>query len=247
MKITRALPVIAALLSATVPSCAAGKKLPPCASPNVRTWCRCEIEQTTKARAAAGLPAACSTPFVATKCVDKDAMGGFREFLSGLDKIRELFSTRGLPYVTVGENAFWVLCPKKDGDGNSDCASDQPGNPWPSFPVADLDSSAPLAPGLRPQGGPGGSGSDTGPTEGGGCSLCLADAPCDGLTPQECTTMHCAAVCPWDDVPAATCQDPGIGLPTGPTCAVDGASCGVGATCCAPLICYASDVGAMCK
>lgn len=241
-----------ALLAAIIPSCSAGKKLHPCPAPTIRLWCRCEVAQTTGERAAAGLPVACTIPFAATACVDSDPMGGFSQFLTtALDKLRDVYSSpNGMPYVVVGDRAFYLRCPTRTADGkNSDCVSDQPGNPWPTLPVADLDSASPMAPGTKPQGGPGGSGTGTGTgTEGGDCALCLATAPCDGLTQDQCVTMHCAAICPWDDAPAATCSLPvGVGSGGGtPDCVGPGAECGVGATCCAGLYCYGTDVGAVC-
>lgn len=238
--------IIAAL--SLIPSCSGAGKLKPCQAPNVRLWCRCEVAQSTEARAAAGLPVACTIPFVATKCVDKDAMGGMMEFMSGLDKLTASYTGPGgwPPYITVGDNAYWLRCPAKTPDGYSDCVSGQPGNPWPTLPVADLESANPITPGIRPQCvGCGGSVAGTG-TEGGDCAICLADAPCDGLTRDQCITMHCAAVCPWDSMAAMTCQPPPGGGITSPDCVGAGASCGVGASCCAGMVCYASDVGATC-
>lgn len=242
------LPILSALC---LSSCSATGKLPPCQAPNARLWCHCEVAQTTEARAAAGLPVACTIPFVATSCVDShDAVGGFMEFVSRLGKFNVAYSGPGgwPPYLVVGENAYWLRCPVKLEGGGSDCITNgQPTNPWPSWPVADLDSANPIKPGLRspPRGGgvpgpPGGGGDGVGGGSGesGDCSLCLADAPCSGLTQDQCVTMHCAAVCPWDSNPAMTCEDTGGGVIT-PTCAASGEGCSADMVCCEPLACMA--------
>lgn len=244
-----------AALATLAPSCSAAGKLPPCQAPNTRMWCRCEVAQTTEARAAAGLPVACVIPFVATKCVEGGAPGapnavgdgGLMEFLSGLDKLTASYAAPGgwPPYVVVDGNAYWLRCPAKTDSGYADCVtSGQPTNPWPSYPVANLDSASPITPGIKPQGGPGDPGAGGGAGEGGDCAICLADAACSGLTPAECTTMHCAAVCPWDDT-STTCQDVPAGIVSS-DCAGSGEACGIGASCCSGLYCYGTDTGSEC-
>jgi hypothetical protein len=230
--------------------CSATGKLPPCQVPNPRRlWCRCEVAQTTEARAAAGLPVACTIPFATTMCVDQSP-GGFAEFLTGLGKIKSQYSAPGgwPQYVTVGTDAYWLRCPANNADGTADCVlNGQPTNPWPTLPVADLDAPNPITPGIKPLGyggaDTGGGGGGGGSAEGGDCAICLASADCTGLTQDECTTMHCAAVCPWDSVPAMQCTS----APTVPDapCAEAGSPCD-SVVCCAGLFCTPTDLGTTC-
>lgn len=257
MKIRNAMPPVVLVSLLSVPGCGAGKKLPPCPSTDIRVWCRCEVAQTTEERAAAGLPVACTIPFVATTCAEKSEFGGMSpggstELIAAIHKFESNYADPSgwPPYLVVDGKAYWLRCPAQTDKGYADCiTNNQPTNPWPSYPVADLDSANPIKPGLKPQGF-GGSGTGGGATEGGDCAICLANAQCDGLTQDQCVTMHCAAVCPWDNMPAATCQDTGGagGSPigSGPSCAASGEACGIGASCCDGLYCFASDVGSVC-
>lgn len=241
---------------ATVSSCGVGKKLPPCYAINARIWASCEVSQSTVERGAAGLPASCVIPFAATKCVETSGGGtvnanGVTEFLSAVFKFQAKYSAPGgwPPFVTVGDNVYWLKCPVQatDGTGLDYVTNGQPGNPWPSLPVVDLDAATPDAPGLNPQ-GPGGPGGGLGgaSSQGGDCAICLGAAPCDGLTTDQCATMHCSAVCPYDSASPGVCQDLPPVVYGGTACVGPGGSCGSGGACCANYFCYPSDVGSVC-
>lgn len=198
--------------------------------------------------------------------------GAISAFLSAVrTKIESVYSGPLGPFLVKPDGTVYgvdcPLMPESGGPGAQCYTNGQTINPWPGTPVADLDVANPLSAGILPQGAPlgapriepqglggqsigfGGGLSGIGggvPTDGADCSACLAEAPCDGLTMQECTTMHCAAVCPWDDNTAAQCSD----LPANfnSDCAPSGSGCDMtnDTGCCPGTYCTPSDVGASC-
>lgn len=199
--------------------CGKGQSLAPCNGAQQRLWCKGVVNQSTVARMDANIEAPlCAIPFSATACVDRtDNRRAMIEFIQdALVYLRNYSETNSgaSPILVFGDTVIWAGLPIQE-KGQVQC-SFQPGNPWPTLPVVDLESVSPPTFGPRPK--PQSSGFGGFGTGGGG-------------------------VGGFEEIGNGFPQCHDSSLPSPLACVSPGGACSGASPCCAPMACFDTGTG----